>query len=1098
MKTPSPSRPLKIYKASAGSGKTFTLAVEYIKLLIIDPLEYKNTLAVTFTNKATAEMKIRILSQLYGLSKGLTSSQDYLDKIKKEPKIAELDDDLIRQRATMALQNIVHDYSRFRIETIDSFFQSVLRDLAHELKLSANLRVDLNDKEVLQKAVEKIIYDLVPTSPLFKWIFYFVKQKIDEEKNWVVKDSIAKFGENIFNETFLEDRAKVDQTLKDPKALPDYRDKMNKIYNDAKKAIQDDGLRFMEICEQNHLTESDFNGKSKSVYPFMKAMSLGQEKNWTSTVQNTLDGTKEWMQKGVTAPCNEFHDLLEDISKQIIIRNSADVSRKHITNLGLLTDIDRIVRLLNDDANRFLLSETSHFLNKMIGESDVPFIYEKIGNRFNHIMIDEFQDTSRLQWRNFLPLLCNALSTDSTCLIVGDVKQSIYRWRNSDWSILNNIEKEGAIKNKVESIPLSTNFRSGERIIHFNNLFFVKLIEILNKNYETNHNGDPFSDLKNAYNDIHQDFNAKNAGKGYVRFTTIPSDDYDENTLRSLLNTVQELKNKGVKERQIAIILRVNKHIPKICKYFAENDNSINIMSDEAFQLKSSPAVKIIINAMRTLVNPKDSLSKKSLAVFYTQIDSPNNDVYTASDEQLDNYLPKAFVRNKTQLSMMSLTELTEQIYLTFGLERIKGQSAYLFCLYDKIIEYINDNPSDINSFLTAWDAEKGIAEKTIPNDSVEGIRILSIHKSKGLEYHTVLMPFCDWKIKGEEILWVEPKEKNFNDIQLLPIDNSQKLIKTFYKKDYDDELLRTWVDHTNMLYVGFTRAVNNLMIWTTRPKEDKKEKEGVTIPNIINNCMTPGLSNNETASGKLAVTLKNNVGVFEETEVDDVASLFTRNDVLDCMEYGELVSNEEKVNQKADEGEKEEVNILNVTPTPIKSHFIFNQNEACFLQSNESKRFLAGEDDERDDHYINEGKLFHAILERITTPDDLDRLIRQFEADGAFSSKEYRNSVANELKKAFLNTKVSEWFDPKWRAFNECSILYTDEKGKCQTRRPDRVIANDEETIVIDYKTGQQSTDHVDQVLAYMDLLGQMGFPNIKGYVWYVRRNDIVPCRKD
>lgn len=1084
-------RPLKIYRASAGSGKTFTLAVEYIKLLIENPMAYANILAVTFTNKATAEMKNRILSQLYGLSKQLDSSKDYMAQIRKDPVTGKYDENTISQRAQMALQNIVHDYSRFRIETIDSFFQSVLMELAHELKLSANLRVDLNDEEVLQKAVEEIIYNLKPNSRIFEWIFWFIRQKIDEGNNWVVKENISKFGSNIFNETFLENRKALEATLADDKALSNYRDKMKQIVKDAKEDIQQAGLDFIALCQDNGLEEKDFVGKSKGPYPFIKQISEGAEKEWNKTLDKTLKGEKEWIKNGDSELCEQFTKLLDRIYKNIIRKNSALASGQHITNLGLLNDIDVTVRQLNNDANRFLLSDTAHFLNEMIGESDVPFLYEKIGNKFTHIMIDEFQDTSRLQWLNFLPLLCNALATDSTCLIVGDVKQSIYRWRNSDWSILNNIDDTPELRGKMENIPLNTNYRSAERIINFNNLLFVKLIEVLNNNYQYNHNGAPFSDLKSAYNDIRQRPNDKHKGKGYVRFYKKEGEEID--ILESVLDTIHELKDKGVKENQIAILLRKKNEIAKICNYLAEHDSSIKTMSDEAFQLKSSPAVRVIIYALRLIANPNDSLSKKSLAVCYQQIENPDNinKVYTADDDALEEMLPEGFTALIPTLSLMSITEAAEHIYMMFGLERIEGQSAYLFSFHDKVVDYMRDNPSDVPNFLRAWD--EGIGEKTIPNDAATGIRLMTIHKSKGLEFHTVLMPFCNWNFKNDDMLWVMPEEEDFNELKVVPVSNKKILIQSIYSKDYDQELLRIWVDNSNLLYVGFTRAENNLFIWT---KENKKNTtNSVTASKILNTCLSSGFNDKGTENNTIDVTMMDEDGNLIEETITDVASLFSVNEA-GYKEYGELVGAQEVTEKSNEKATKEEENVLKTTPQTMKCDFVYHEHEACFLQSNESRRFIAGEDEETDDKYINEGLLFHAILENINATDELHNVINKFDAMGHFYSQDYRMSVERELEKAFQNTQAAEWFAPDWKVFKECSILYTDNRGKCHTKRPDRVITNGEETIVIDYKTGQQNDKHMKQVEDYMTLLKKMGYKGIKGYVWYIRRNDIVPCR--
>ena len=532
-----------------------------------------------------------------------------------------------------------------------------------------------------------------------------------------------------------------------------------------------------------------------------------------------------------------------------------------------------------------------------------------------------------------------------------------------------------------------------------------------------------------------------------------------------------------------------------ICNYFAAHDSSIKMMSDEAFQLKSSPAVRIIIHALRLIVNPSDTLSKKSLATYYKQIDDPNaySYIYTSTNEQLDDILPKAFTNQMAVLSLMSLTEVTEQIHKIFDLNRIEGQSAYLFCLYDQILQYMSDNPSDIKSFLTAWD--EGIGKKTIPNDAVDGIRLMTIHKSKGLEFHTVLMPFCDWDYKGTDTLWITPEKEDFNDLQLLPVKYKKELIHSIYAKDYDQELLRIWVDNVNLLYVGFTRAENNLFIWTKNMTDDKKG-DGVSTVKVMKRCMSPGLTNKGNESGEITVTMMDNQGERVQKTIQDVALLFSKNETENYMEYGELVSNQHQQSKSSRDDKQQEENILKIAPLSIKCDFVYHEHEACFLQSNESKRFIAGEDEEQNNQYINEGLLFHAILERISSPEDLPRVISRFDSEGWFHSSDYRQSVERELQNAFNNTKAAEWFKPDWQTFNECSILYTDKKGKCHTKRPDRVITNGQATIVIDYKTGRQSEEHVKQVEEYMSLLQQMGYPGITGYVWYIRRNDIVPCR--
>lgn len=448
---------LLVYKASAGSGKTFTLAVEYIKLLILNPRAYRQILAVTFTNKATAEMKERILTQLYGIWKEDPASDAYLKRIKedlaKKPETASLSDRELRQRAGMALQYMLHDYSRFRVETIDSFFQSVMRNLARELELSPNLNIELNNAEVLSDAVDSMIEKLTPSSPVLAWLLDYINERIADDKRWNVSNEVKSFGRNIFDESYIERGEGLRFKLRSPETIKLYRDVLREMETDALEQMKGFYDQFEGELEGHALVPEDLKGGARGIGSYFRKLRdgrLADKDVLNATLQNCLADAKNWATKTssrkdeiIRLAETSLIPLLQDAERfrpqKNRTINSCRLSLQHLNKLQLLNHIDEEVRTLNREHNRFLLSDTNALLHKLVHEGDSSFVFEKIGANIRNVMIDEFQDTSRMQWDNFRLLLLEGLSQGADSLIVGDVKQSIYRWRNGDWGILNSL-----------------------------------------------------------------------------------------------------------------------------------------------------------------------------------------------------------------------------------------------------------------------------------------------------------------------------------------------------------------------------------------------------------------------------------------------------------------------------------------------------------------------------------------------------------------------------------------------------------------------------------------------------------------------------------
>ncbi len=1107
------SRPLKIYKASAGSGKTFTLAVEYIKLLIQNPMNYRHILAVTFTNKATAEMKQRILSQLYGIGAGLSESNDYLRTVMEDADVVSLglDERQVRERARTALSCMMHDFSRFRIETIDSFFQGVIRELAHELNLTANLRVDLNDEEVLDEAVNAIIDELPQNKMLFDSVFTFIKEKINEGKNWNINQEVKKFGQNIFNEQYLEHGQDVREKIGDVTTLRHYKQSLTQLEDDEKQKIKAMGAEFDDACHRAGIEAEDLSRRSGSPRFFFEKLSHGEIPNAQSaTLQQACSDATVWVNKGnnrlipsieqYLVPC--LNKAVEALPLIVRTLNTIDVTRKHLNHLTLINAINSMVRDLNDEANRFLLADTAHFLSELIEGSDIPFIYERTGSQFHYIMIDEFQDTSALQWRNFKPLLQNSLAENHECLLVGDVKQSIYRWRNSDWGILNNIE-DGTFAGKITPLRSHVNYRSSEAVVNFNNYFFEHASHHLNHLYRDMTESDS-DDILRAYDtqELMQETKPGKRGMGYVRVECIEHtgdvNDLNQLQLERLSDAVRMLIDAHVDVDDIAILIRRKKDLQSITRHFTEVTqrkfpsnirNRIHIVSAEAFRLDSSPAVCLLIQAMRVLADPDDRLARYQLAFQYqnhitaapeaeTDADGEPDDInriFLLTDDALGTVLPEAFCNHSTELATMPLFKLAEELHQIFQLEHIPHQDAYLFTFFDQLSEYLKDEPSDIDSFLDYWD--KTLCSVTIPSTSACGIRALTIHKSKGLEFKNVIVPFCNWSLDGkdDDLLWCEPKQPPFNQLPLVPVNYTSKTEQSFFSTEYREEKLKNFVDNLNLLYVAFTRAEDNLIIITGQDISPQTGSSRQNSPAIT--------SRNCNANMLIRLALQD----LPQTDTDEGSMK------LHIYESGTIVPSSTKTLKPTD-------NVLLRRPEPIHIQFEGHEAHVQFLQSNQSAEFIRNDDWSSDaavaekTTYLNEGVLFHHLMAEIQQPADIDKAIRKFDSAGFFPNTVYRTHIDRLIKKAFAKKEAARWFDPHWQVINESTILYKDQQNQLQQCRPDRVITDGDETIVIDYKTGRQSTEYEMQVRTYMQYLRQMGYPNVSGYIWYVRREDIVP----
>ena len=1066
-------KPLTVYKASAGSGKTFTLATEYIRLLVENPQCYRNILAVTFTNKATEEMKMRILSQLYGIWKQLPESDNYLQNIQKKTGLAP---NVISERAGLALNNLTHNYNYFRVKTIDTFFQSVLRNMARELDLTTNLRIGLNDYQVEELAVDQLIEDLTTTDVMLQWILKYIMENISDDKSWNVIAQIKKFGQNIFKDYYKEVSITLEQKMGEAGFFENYTTCLRDLRKAAEEYMKEIGESFFDTLEGEGLSVDDLSSKQRGIASFFNKLCKGtfDPSIITTTVANHLENIEKWCPK--TNPRRDvvlqvvessliqiLKCAVEAQEKQWKIFQSSNLTLRHLNQLRLLSSIEKKVRELNETENRFLLSDTQQLLHSLIDGSDSPFIFEKIGTQLQHVMIDEFQDTSTIQWQNFKVLLAETMShEDGSNLIVGDVKQSIYRWRSGDWRLLNGIENQfNSMLMEIKS--LSTNYRSTRNVIDFNNTFFRHAAKVEYQALEELE-CDEREQLEKAYADVEQKVPDDKKDEGRVTIELLPNNEYQESVLEHTVEYVRELIDAGVSQKDIAILVRYNNHIPLIAQYFLENLPEVSIVSDEAFRLDASGAVCLMIQALHLLLHPDDQLTKAAIVKTWlctVQGKELTDDQFMIAGNNFDQYLPEAYIAHFDELLTLPLYELAEKIYAIFQLHRLEGQGAYLCAFYDHLANYVNENTTDIQSFLTEW--EENLSKKTIQSDETNGIRLISIHKSKGLEFDHVIIPYCDWTLEkySDNIIWCKPNEAPFNDLPIAPIDYSPKMMGSIYEKEYLHEHLQNTVDNLNLLYVAFTRAAKSLYVVGKR-----------------------GAKNSRSALIELCLPLV--AESMPEAQLEGIEN----NEAAIVFEYGTCETSQPELPSHIDE--KESSNPFLQNSEAISVSIRTYDSKINFRQSNRSRDFIEGEDIDQQRRYIQAGSVLHEIFSTIQTEKDIPEALQRLQFEGILYDEEMTaERITSMLRKRLSDPRVASWFSPRWTLFNECTILSV-EDGEVHEHRPDRVMTDGDEWIVVDFKFGHPDPEYHTQVRRYMDLLSSMGHQNIKGYLWYVYSNKI------
>ena len=1058
---------LTIYKASAGSGKTFRLAVRYITMLVRNPQSYSTILAVTFTNKATAEMKQRILSQLYGIGHRLESSQGYYNEIRKA--IPTYTEDTIRHNATLALDSILQDYGHFRVETIDSFFQGILRGLARELQLGNGLSIELDTGKVISDAVDDFLANLDPDpkSQDRRNVQRFIMGKIENDSNWNIDVSLKKFSKELFSEIFMQKGEDLKRILENPDAIRDYQENLTSARDAVLPGMQKEvigiGLEIQAAMTAAGHSTDDFSSHIKTaIQRIISGEILNKELSDTMLAacsnpskfftKDTLKAYPSLLALAEREFCHRLDRVREIHEEYSFYAHSYGAALQYLYELSLLLSVRSRIDAQNREQGRFVLADTPKMLGDL-KQGDTSFVFEKTGSFTDHVMIDEFQDTSVLQWRNLYLLLLECLSRGRECLVVGDVKQSIYRWRNSDWNILNTgIEEKLGQYCRIET--MSDNYRSHNAVIDFNNRLFPQAEKAVQE-YVRSLTGSTFPALDKAYADVCQNCR-KDSAQGYVSAsiisTKLKGQELDDDICRRISDSIDSLTAAGVLQSDIAILCRKTDEISRIASWFATNRSDCRMISSEAFRLDSSVSVRILIGALRWIAEHSDRVSLATMLwEWKTAVMQSELVIQDISSDEMEKYLPEQLAGKWEMLRQMPLYELVEKLYVDLDLGKVKGEDGYIFTFFDTVSDWLKHNPGDIQVFLTDWDDK--LHKNAIPSTDTDGIRLMTIHKSKGLEFHTVIVPFCDWAVtKQGDKLWVRPEQTPFDRIPLLPVGFNEKLHTSVFEKEYAGEVGQQAVDNLNLLYVAFTRAESNLIVFASR-----HNSKGNSTCNVLENSLKAAF---DCESGEDGITYTSGT-ICPHREKELKAS----DNPFDCVV------------------ETEDIAMCSLPPN------------AQFRQSGESVRFTrsAGDPEDRQEDYIKRGNLLHSLFSTIRTESDIDTQVDSLFGQGIIDSRAQADRLKADIRDHIEKSGVRDWFDGKYRLFNETSILFRD-NGVMQTRRPDRVmIMPDGRAVVVDFKFGTEREEYHHQVQEYMDLLRKMGFENVEGHIWYVYKNKLT-----
>ena len=1038
-----------VYKSSAGSGKTYTLVKEYLSIALSsnNPERYKNILAMTFTNKAAAEMKDRVTLYLKSFCEINSISGGEALMFENLLELLDIKQDQLRERAFRMLQSILHNYSDFNITTIDKFILKIIRSFSFDLQLPYNFEVELDSESLLNQAINNLLAETGKDQKLTVFLVNYIKQLAQNDESWNIQSSLLNVAKISMNEEALphlnqiqnlklEDFAKIKENLK--REIRQYEEFIRLKLKTGKERLKSSGLVPDQLKGKTRTNVwAYFNGKISS-----KSFEECATPKYHENIEN-----EEWGGKGFegsipieiqTELQNLFIEIEEYKSKNIgayILKINVD---KNIFQLGLVNELEKQVNQIREEQNFIHISEFNKKVAEVVIEQPIPFIYERIGEKFTNYLIDEFQDTSILQWQNLLPLIENSLAYDNKNLIVGDAKQAIYRWRGGDvdqFALLpeapqfkdNDIiqERIKTLKRHFNPLTLDSNYRSKKEIIEFNNLFFKELLTKLPEFFG------PY------YAEYEQEIGIEKTG-GYAQIKILPKDEYSDLTLNEIRENINDCVKRGKQLNDIAILTKRNKDLTLIAGFLTQN--GIPVISNESLNLNQSKEVNFLVNIYSCILDNKDlngiiktcGFLNDIKPIDYFSIFNNKNNAFQTLELIINN---KFKIRLPGILSI-SLYEGFEELISEF---KIKKSDPFIQTFLDVVKQ--QSSLLSASEFLDFWNEKKESLKIASPQN-VKAVTLMTIHKSKGLEFPVVILPFANTAPMRDSWLWLNTSEEEIGIGSSLA-KNNKKMLNTEFSDQSEQEKLKTMLDELNVVYVALTRAADELFISIS---EEKK-------PNEIKGI--------ETFFHQVIASLDKKEG--------------------DVFSYGTKVSVEEeekeKLSSQTDYPDLKDGNWREKIKISFSAPAIWNVPETSeeAFKINDPRKF---------------GNLIHIAFARLKHSDETELISKQLYQEGLIEEINIA-SISNILNKSLK-------LEPLKQVWNKGNHIVEKEiiSDTGISYRPDRIIEYNKTTYLIDFKTGEQKEGDKKQILNYAILLKQLKFNNIRCFLIYTDESKSIEIK--
>ena len=1036
---------LHIFRSSAGSGKTYSLVRYFIRLALMANSKTFNTryfrhiLAITFTNKAASEMKERVLAFVADLSQGVGKGDgnSFFTHIQQDTGLSE---DEIMARSSSLLTAILHNYTDLSISTIDKFVFKIVRTFAHDLQISQGFEVEMDQDNLIQPVVTFLISRIGSNPELSDALVAFALSNADEGKSYNLENALEQFSSHLF----LEKSEKYLDSLRSV-SVSDYMQIKNQLVSELnafENVLLEKRNKFLVFCKTFDLDSSHFIRRYfYNYFDNFKKRSADKFHPSKSVLKNVEEGI--WYAKSIDQDkkdiIDEHADYLSTLFEEVQTHLKANFSSyifnkllfKNIFSVAVLNELSKELELFKQDNNIKHISEFNSAIAEIIRREPTPFIYERLGERYHHFLIDEFQDTSVMQWHNLLPLVHNSLSEGYQNLIVGDAKQSIYRWRGGEVEqfvqlpntiyqgekLPNTSEIQKSILSNGQEQHLSDNWRSHKEIVKFNNHFFSTVKSAMKDN------------LQAIYDACEQNPQGKDGG--YVLIDAIEkSPDFKEDVMLRLISQIELLMQKGYEYKDMAILCRTKLETQVAAN--ALTKVNIDVLSDEALLVNASKEVHMLLSILSLLHNANDNVSKTHIATYLFHRELIDCDIHQLlhslgkdNDVLFFNFLIKAGVDFKPyQLWKLPIYDLVERLIDLFNLPT---DDIYIQYFLDVVHTFSIKNSNSITAFLDWWDKNNHKEGIIVPED-MNAVKVMTVHKSKGLEFPIVFIPF-NWEMgKPASQLWVDAKE-NIKNMKVALLNNHKILANSDYADLHKEEKNKAIMDDLNVLYVAMTRPKQQLYIFTEKYKDLKE---------------------------------LNSLSKFMGYFLEQSGAGFP-------YEIGQI-----GVNKKKSKQSKNSLTI-NYTSTP-------NWRDVIHLKNNANNLW----DVELDKQQW--GQLLHECLSKINYIEDKEEVLNQMERNGLLSHS-MKSRLRTRVEELLADSDIKPFFETDWQIKTEHEIL----QSSGEIYIPDRLLINDKRVKIIDYKTGSnfKMEAHKRQIDNYANLLNRMGFTDVEKVLVYTEQTE-------